>query len=93
MELADVASDVVTPALRAVFEAGEVSAIDLRATDELQGSVALSLTVQGETFEYLVVQGTVPGMSAEQWSENLRSLLVDFVAESRFGWGQNRDDR
>jgi hypothetical protein len=32
-------------------------------------------------------------MSAEQWSENLRSLLVDFVAESRFGWGENRDVR
>ena len=91
MELADVAGDVVAPALRAVFKPGEISAVSLRLTDELEGSVALSLTAQGETFDYLVVQGSVPGMSAEGWSENLRSLLVDFVAESRFGWGQDRD--
>jgi hypothetical protein len=93
MELADVASEVVAPAMRAVFKPGEVSAFALRVTDELEGSVAFSLTAQGESFDYLVVQGTVPGKSAEQWSENLRSLLVDFVAESRFGWGENRDVR
>lgn len=93
MELADVASGVVAPAMRAVFKPGEISALALRVTDDLEGSVALSLTAQGETFDYLVVQGAVQGMSAEQWSENLRSLLVDFVAESRFGWGENRDAR
>ena len=93
MELADVASEVVAAALRAVFKPGEISAFALRVTDELEGSVALSLVAEGETFEYLVVQGAVTGMSAEEWSENLRSLLVDFVAESRFGWGENRDVR
>jgi hypothetical protein len=92
-ELVDVASGIVLPAMRAVFKEGEVSAFELRLTDELEGSVALALTAQGETFDYLVIQGTVPGMSTEEWSENLRSLLVDFVAESRFGWGQNRDGR
>jgi hypothetical protein len=91
MELVDVASQIVAPAVRAVFKAGEISALKLRATDELEGSVALSLTVQDETFDYLVIQGTVSSMGAEEWSENLRSLLVDFVAESRFGWGENRD--
>ena len=74
MELADVASKVVAPALRAVFKPGEISAFALRVTDELEGSVALSLVAEGETFEYLVVQGAVTGMSAEEWSENLRSL-------------------
>jgi hypothetical protein len=93
MELADVASAVVAPALRAVFKPGEVSSFALRVTDELEGSVALSLTAHGETFDYLVVQSTVLDMSAEQWSERLRSLLVDFVAESSFGWGENRDVR
>ncbi|MGZ4580517.1 MAG: hypothetical protein ACXVXG_07755 [Nocardioidaceae bacterium] len=91
MELVNVASEVVVPAMRAVFKEGEVSAFELSLTDELEGSVALSLRARGETFQCLVVQGTVPGMSAEEWSENLRSLLVDFVAESRFGWGENRD--
>lgn len=93
MEVADVASEVVAPAVRAVFKDGEVSALELRAVDELGGSVELSLTARGETFAYLVVQGTVRDMSASDWSENLRSLLVDFVAESRFGWGENRDVR
>jgi hypothetical protein len=32
-------------------------------------------------------------MSPEDWCERLRSNLVDFVAESRFGWGQNREVR
>lgn len=54
------------------------------------GSVALTLVACGETYRDLVVQGGVPHMSAEQWQERLRSNLVDFVAESRFGWGQNR---
>ena len=93
MELADVASEVVAPALRAVFKEGEVSGFALRVMDESQGSVALTLTVDGETFEYPVIQGDVSDMTAKKWSENLRSLLVDFVAESRFGWGENRDAR
>ena len=79
--------------MRAVFKDDEVSAFALRVTNKSGGSVALSLTARGEMFDYLVIQGNVPGMSAEDLSENLRSLLVDFVAESRFGWGENRDVR
>lgn len=90
MELVDVASEIALPAIRAVFKEGEVSALALSLTDE-PGSVSLALTAGGERFSYAVVQGGVPGMDAEKWSENLRSLLVDFVAESRFGWGENRD--
>jgi len=93
IELVDVVSEVVVPAMRAVFTEGEVEAFSLRRSDEQDGSVALSLTVRGETFEYDVVQGDVPNMTTEYWCENLRSILVDFVAESRFGWGQNRDTR
>jgi hypothetical protein len=47
MDLADVASGVVAPAMRAVFKPGEISAFGLRVTDELEGSVALSLTAHG----------------------------------------------
>lgn len=93
MELVDVARDIVDPAVRAVFADGEVDALSLSRSDEQGGSVALSVTVHGETFEYLVVQGDVPHMTSEAWCENLRTLLVDFVAESRFGWGENRDLR
>lgn len=93
MDLVDVVSEIVVPAMRAVFDDGELEAFSVSRSDELDGSVALSITAQGETFGYLVVQGTVPDRTAEEWRENLRSLLVDFVAESRFGWGQNRDTR
>lgn len=93
MNLVDVASEVVVPAVRAVFKDGEVTAFELSVRDDLEGTVALSLTARGETFEYTVIQGHVPGMGPVDWSENLRSLLVDFVAESRFGWGENRDAR
>ena len=79
--------------MRAVFEDDEVSALEISVKDDLEGSVALSLSARGETFSYLVIQGDVPDMTTEDWRENLRSLLVDFVAESRFGWGQNRDNR
>lgn len=93
MQLVDVVTEIVVPALRAVFVVGEVEAFSVSHSDELDGSVALSITAQHETFEYIVVQGTVSHMTAEDWRENLRSLLVDVVAESRFGWGQNRDAR
>jgi len=33
----------------------------------------------------------VTAVTVDEWRERLRSNLVDFVAESRFGWGQNRD--
>lgn len=93
MEILDVASEVVLPAMRAVFKDGEVSAFEVRYTEERGGSVEVTLKAKGEEFHYLAIQGDVPGGTAADWSENLRSLLVDFVAESRFGWGENRDAR
>ena len=89
ISLINVASEIVLPALRAVFREGEVSAIHV--DEALGGSVSLWLEAQGETFNDLVVQGDVEGLSGEDWRERLRSNLVDFVAESRFGWGENRD--
>jgi hypothetical protein len=79
------------PLIHALERCRECRRVVHRAFKDSSGR--LSLTVQGETFEYLVVQGDVPNMTAEYWRENLRSLLVDFVSESRFGWGQNREAR
>lgn len=80
--------DIVLPALEAVFRQGEVEDLRLRERD---GSLHISLTAVGESFEDEVVQASAPGESADDWRERLRSNFVDFVAESRFGWGQNRD--
>lgn len=60
-----------------------MSAIELRVSEDEAGSVWLVLTAEGETLQYPVVQAHVPDMGPQDWSENLRSLLVDFVAESR----------
>jgi hypothetical protein len=78
---------VVLPAVEAVFREGEVGAIDLRSSG---GSLHISITVGDETFHDQVIQADVHGQSSADWRERLRSNLVDFVAESRFGWGQNR---
>ena len=93
ISLVDVASVVVLPAVRAVFREGEVSAIQVIVDEARGGSVSLSLTAGGETFHDLAVQGDVEGQSHDDWRERLRSNLVDFIAESRLGWGQNRDVR
>jgi len=93
MSLLDATSEVVVPAVRAVFDPGEVSAIEVGHSEELDGSIRLCLTARNETFVDHVVQSHVDHMSAEDWCERLRSNLVDFVAESRFGWGQDRDVR
>lgn len=93
ISLEDVTRDVVLPAVLAVFDPGEVDTIEVGRSDDMGGSIRLALTAQGETFVDLVVQGDVAEQSAAEWCERLRSHLVDFVAESRFGWGQDRDDR
>lgn len=81
------------PAIGAVFDDDEVSALEVTCSEEAGGSIALLLTAKGEAFRDLVVQAIAPDTTAEEWCERLRSNLLDFVAESRFGWGQNRDVR
>ncbi|MFZ2014975.1 MAG: hypothetical protein WAV00_14230 [Nocardioides sp.] len=83
-------SEVVVPAIRAVFREGEVTAFTVSLDRELAGgSLTLSLTAVGEEFRDLVVQGDVRA-GVDDWRERLRSDLADFVAESGFGWGQDR---
>jgi hypothetical protein len=91
MSLVDALADVVVPAVRAVFEGDEVTAISVAFDPALLGgSITLSLTAVGEDCTDLVVQGDVGGFTVDDWRERLRSNLADFVAESRFGWGQDR---
>ena len=89
VDLVETLRTVVLPAIGAVFRDGELDAVDVRVEGD---SVHLVVTVQGEAYSDEVVQAGVSGESMPDWGERLRSNLVDFVAESRFGWGQNRDD-
>jgi hypothetical protein len=91
MSLSDALSEIVAPAVRSVFHDGEVSEISVRFDPALLGgSITLSLTAVDEEFRDLVVQGDVDGYRVEDWRERLRSDMADFVAETRFGWGQDR---
>ena len=91
ISLDDAITDIVMPAVRAVFNDGEVTTVSVRLDpDRAGGSLVLTLTAVGETFSDLVVQGNIEGMGVADWRERLRSDMADFVSESRFGWGQNR---
>ncbi len=87
VDLVETLRSVVMPAVEAVFRDDELDALDARIDGE---SVYLVLTAQGEVFVDEVVQAGVLGQTMADWQERLRSNLVDFVAESRFGWGQDR---
>jgi hypothetical protein len=88
-DVAEALRTVVLPAVEAVFRDGELSSIQVRVEDD---SVRLVLTAHGEIYSDVIVQAGVSAQSSAQWRERLRSNLVDFVAESRFGWGQSRDE-
>lgn len=91
ISVTDACTQIVGPSIRGVFEDGEVSSITVKFDPDLeQGSITLSLTAMGEEFHDIVVQGSVDGYDVADWRERLRSDLADFVAESGFGWGQNR---
>ncbi|WP_137294626.1 hypothetical protein [Nocardioides dongxiaopingii] len=87
--LVDVMRVVVEPAVRAVLTDRELTSMHL-TRDQLVG-YSLSLVAVGETFQDWVVQDGVPHLTLADWRERLRSNLVDFVAESGFGWGQDRE--
>jgi len=58
ISLSDTISDIVMPAVRAVFKDAEVSAISVRFDPDLHGgSMVLTLTAVGESFSDVVVQG------------------------------------
>lgn len=87
---ADVLREVVCPALEAVFQPAEVDEVHLERT-ELDGGLEFELRIiaRGERFATVAFSTFVQYPEVGP-SSVLRDQLVDFVAESRFGWGQNR---
>lgn len=82
--------DIVANAIDAVLDDDEVDRVLLtRMPDGPPSRYELVIIAKGEQFKTVVYDSSVsypPGGPAEV----LKDQLVDFVAESRFGWGQNR---
>ena len=53
------------------------------------GGLWLHLVVSGEQFDLMVTQDGVEE-SSEELTERLQSELQDWIAESRFAWGEHR---
>ncbi|MGB3763003.1 MAG: hypothetical protein WA966_07240 [Ornithinimicrobium sp.] len=87
----DVLRDVVDPAVRAVLRDNEVTSLELTDAGD-DGTYSLRLVAGDDLYTDNVVQALSPETPVDVWCERLRSNLVDFVAESGFGWGQNRED-
>jgi hypothetical protein len=95
-----VLAEVVAPALRSVFRVGEVESVTVAWEEPvnlpdgtLSAPTALNvhLVCKGERHtSHLWVIGGDGGYDRELSTEHLVTGFSDFVAESRFGWGQQR---
>lgn len=102
MTLERALSDIVLPSIGQVLKPGELRNVALGwgETEVLSptggpvGKVAclrLSLDVMGEIFIDVVYDAaSAPNLEVDDLRSRLVSNLVDFVAESQFGWGENR---
>lgn len=86
-DLASVLEQVVLPAVRAVLRPEEPDHLSLRI--DADGTYELVLRVGDDVVHDQVVQPQAPS-APHEWRERLTSNLVDWVAESGFGWGQDR---
>jgi hypothetical protein len=92
-------SEVVAPALRSVFRVGEIESVELvweESTGRPDGkeSAATALNVhlvcQGERHTSNLWTLGIEGFHRQILMDHLVNEFSDFVAESRFGWGQQR---
>ena len=94
MDVAELLSDVVTPVLDQLLRPGELDRVGLEPplTGPWPPSVAVrvQVVVVGEAFHFWAWN---PGQVEEGPAElraRLASDLQDFIAESRFGWAEQR---
>jgi hypothetical protein len=87
--LVEVASAIVLPALESVFGDGEIESFTI-ASSGTGTNVWIELVVVGETYRDVVIDGDAAPQTEQYWRDRLTSNLADFVSESHFGWGQNR---
>lgn len=86
---------VVVPAVKKVFADDEIDSLrlfegDVGLSSDSGNLMTLELRVGEDLFQYYLVDRRAPAVDIETARERLRSALVDFVATSSFGWGQDR---
>lgn len=91
-----VLSEIVAPALQQVLPDDPMARLQLvrcpspyAGPDVTPDAVQIEVDVAGEGFVYIAYD-PVTFSTADDSRERLVSELADFVAESRFGWGQLR---
>jgi len=79
--------------VRSLFVGDEVEAVTLRrGAEPSPDDVWVQLIARGEPFEHLLcgpVEADEP-IDPADIAQNLASNLEDFIAESRFAWGEQR---
>jgi hypothetical protein len=93
-----VLSEIVLPALRRVLPDDPITRVHLThcpspydGPDGTPDAVQLEVEVAGEVFVDVAYDPMAAMSTEDDARERLISNLADFVAESRFGWGQKRD--
>lgn len=86
---------VLARSVQTKFRLGEIDSVRLefrRASSDMgSDSVIVTLIAAGEWFECeLSADQFGTSMDEEALQRHLDGLISDFVAESRFGWGENR---
>lgn len=90
MRLDELLGAVVAPVVAALLPDDDVEELSLYREVDDGPHVVLRVVAAGETFRFFVrAPGQAPE-SADDLRHRLAEDLQDFVAESSFGWGQQR---
>jgi hypothetical protein len=89
---------IVLPAVEAVLREGEVETLSISSTAPLEfladedgpGRFWLNVVAVGEPFYLCLDSEPLRNVGIDGMRQNVTESLKTFVAESRFGWGQNR---
>jgi hypothetical protein len=80
--------DVVEPVTSAMLEPTELESVGIGFDPDAR--VVLDLVVAGETSQHFLWGPDWEPETPADTRQRLASELQDFIAESRFGWGQER---
>jgi len=86
-------AEVVSPSLVAMFEPEELQVLSVSLKHDRFGSWEVEVSLGDDWFGYELVKGDSgvdKDADVDELSRDLRSKLQDYIACSRFAWGQLR---